>query len=69
MNVNLNVGGFIGALLGAGIALVAVFGMMGDDSDYRRGMGKLVLLGVIGGALAGNYLWGRIRGQSDQDSA
>ncbi len=48
-NVNLNVGGVIGGVLGA----LAAFAM-------PLGTGIVAILAIVGGALAGNYLWARI---------
>lgn len=58
-NIDLNVGGLIGALACAGIAGAILFSTM-DQPDGGRGPYKLLLFALIGGAFAGNYLWGLV---------
>jgi len=55
-NFNINPGGIIGALVCGGIAGAFLF-LNADAASSRRGPGRLVVLAVIGGAVAGNYLW------------
>ena len=57
-NMNLNPGGIVGAL-DCGVA-VGVIAFMALGIDHPRRPAKLAILGVIGGAVAGNVLWGLI---------
>jgi hypothetical protein len=52
--IDLNVGGIFGALVGGG-AVAAILYLA--DAPPRL-MAKVVIFGFIGGALAGNFLWG-----------
>jgi hypothetical protein len=54
-NITLNAGGVIGALLCG--ALVAAYLVMTKDFDKNA---KLIVIGVIAGAFAGNFGWGLI---------
>lgn len=56
MNINLNAGGIVGGLLSCLAAFVGVF-MIADPMD-DHGMYRLVIVALIGGAFAGNFLWG-----------
>ena len=58
-NINLNIGGLIGAIVCGGIAAAIVFSIV-DLNNGKRPQYKLITLGLIGGAFSGNYLWGRI---------
>lgn len=58
-NINLNPGGLIGALAGGGIAAAVIFGNLVDAESLRR-PAKLVVIALIGGAFAGNFLWGLV---------
>lgn len=58
-NIDLNVGGVIGALACGGIAAVVVFSTF-DAMNSGGGPYKLVILALIGGAFAGNFLWGLV---------
>lgn len=58
-NVDLNPGGFIGALVCGGIAAAITFSNF-DVNTAGRGTYRLPILAVIGGAFAGNFLWGVI---------
>lgn len=64
-NINLNAGGIIGALAGGAITAAVVFSMV-DPSKSGRGPYKLVILGLIGGAFAGNFLWGLVFRQPEE---
>ncbi len=68
-NVNLNAGGFLGALAGAGIAFGIVFAV--NDGDFPPLGARALILGLVAGALAGNALWAVIAGKpkpkSDDD--
>jgi len=55
-NVNLNFGGFIGAIAGAGVGALIIYLMGNLDAPAP----KLFVYCIIGGALAGNILWWRI---------
>lgn len=56
-NVNLNVGGAIGAILAIGLLLAFIYS---GDGEAPRKFGKAMMLaGVVGGG-AGNYLWGLV---------
>ena len=55
-NIDLNVGGIIGAIAAGIIVAVVVFSTAGVD-DPDRGQSRLIILGLIGGAFAGNFLW------------
>ncbi|MBX3451217.1 MAG: hypothetical protein KF777_16745 [Planctomycetaceae bacterium] len=58
-NIDLNLGGLIGALACGGIAAAIVFSTL-DTTNSGRGPYKLVIFALIGGALAGNFLWGLV---------
>jgi hypothetical protein len=58
-NIDLNIGGLIGALACGGIAAAIVFSTL-DTTNRDRGPYKLIIFALIGGALAGNFLWGLI---------
>lgn len=60
MNINLNLGGILGGLFGAAASAGIVFGVL--DLPNRRGSAKLVILGVVLGAFAGNFLWSLLAG-------
>ncbi len=68
-NINLNAGGVIGSLACGGIAAVVVFSNV-DPADTGRGPYRLIILALIGGAFAGNFLWGLVfkRGGSTSES-
>ena len=54
MDLNLNLGGFLGAAIGGGTPLAVAI-----TTGVYEGMPiSLVVPGVVAGALAGNYLWG-----------
>jgi hypothetical protein len=56
MNVRLNLGGLLGALVGGGVSLAVVL-----RSGNLEGLAmELVIPGLILGAVAGNFLWGWI---------
>jgi hypothetical protein len=57
-NINLNVGGLIGALALGAVAAAAVFTTM-DAAKGNLGP-KLIIGAVIVGAIAGNFIWGAI---------
>ncbi len=62
-NFNLNPGGIIGGIVGAGIAAAAIFSLLdGVQNEGRAGRGpwKLIAFAAFGGAFAGNFLWGQI---------
>ncbi|QDU58518.1 hypothetical protein [Aeoliella mucimassa] len=59
--MNLNAGGIVGGLAGAAIAIAVLFLAFEPDTSRNRGMGKLVVLGVVAGAAAGNFLWDLVR--------
>jgi hypothetical protein len=56
-NIDLNIGGLIGALACGGIAAGIVFANL-DTTDSDRGPYKLIILALVAGAFAGNFLWG-----------
>lgn len=58
-NINLNVGGVVGAIACGGIAAAVVFTTV-DTTNSGRGPYKLIILAVIGGAFVGNFLWGLV---------
>ena len=62
-NIELNLGGLIGALLGGGIAAAVIFSQV-DASTAGRGDFKA----LIAGAFAGNFLWDKIfkKDQTDE---
>ncbi|HTN77942.1 MAG TPA: hypothetical protein VL096_21975 [Pirellulaceae bacterium] len=56
-NFDLNIGGLLGAVICGvlvGVVLFAVAGVNGEG----RGPYRLIIGAVIGGAIAGNFLWG-----------
>lgn len=64
MNISLNPGGIIGALLSIGVLLVMMFS---GGADAPRRFGKLMLFaGLIGGAV-GNFLWSAIFGKKSHE--
>lgn len=68
-NINLNPGGLIGAVLCGGVAVAVIFGMTEaseiNEGRGGRGVGKLVIIAVVAGAFAGNFLWSAIFPKSD----
>ena len=69
-DMHLNVGGIIGGFVGLGAALAIVF-MLRPKEEVGKGFGKLCIFGIIGGAVAGNFLWGlafRKRENHDEDT-
>ena len=62
-NIELNVGGLIGAIACGGIAALILYLKFASAPELPKNGGpiKSVFLGsVIGGAFAGNFLWERI---------
>ena len=60
VNVDLNIGGFIGAVFGVALGGL-IFYLSYDSADTTsRGQYRLVIYLLIGCALAGNFLWGKI---------
>lgn len=57
--MDLNPGGIIGGLLGGGIVGAIVLPGI-DPNNTSRGVYRLPIFGVIGGAILGNYLWGLV---------
>ena len=55
-NMNLNAGGVVGGLLGAGAGAACLYW----KGDLQGRTGKLIAACVAGGALAGNFLWGLV---------
>ena len=55
-NIDLNIGGLIGALVCGGIAAAIVFSTL-ETTNSGRGPFKLIIFALIGGAFAGNFLW------------
>ena len=66
-NIELNLGGLIGALLGGGIAAAVIFSQV-DASTAGRGDFKAPIIALIAGAFAGNFLWDKIfkKDQTDE---
>jgi hypothetical protein len=58
-NIDLNPGGLIGALACGGITAAVVFSSI-DAADTGRGPYKFIIFALIGGAFAGNFLWGLV---------
>ena len=59
-NINLNVGGLIGALVfGAGSAAI-YFVAVNPEHPAENAPAKLFILALVGGAFAGNFLWERL---------
>jgi hypothetical protein len=58
-NIDLNPGGLIGALAGMGIAAAIVFSSV-DITKTGSWPFKVTILALIGGAFAGNFLWGLV---------
>jgi hypothetical protein len=56
-NIELNVGGVIGALGCGGVAAAVVFSTV-DPATSGRGPFKFCILALIAGAFVGNWLWG-----------
>ncbi len=57
-NIDLNAGGVIGGVIAAGIAAAIIFAVM-DVAGRGKGPYRLIMLALIGGAILGNFLWGR----------
>jgi phosphate/sulfate permease len=55
-DIDLNIGGCIGAITGGGLAVAFICFTM-DTTHPTKIMGSLFLGGVIGGAFAGNVAW------------
>lgn len=62
--MDLNIGGLIGALACGGVAAAIVFSTH-DTADSGRGPYKLIIAALIGGAFAGNFLWGLVSKKPD----
>ncbi|QDT64420.1 hypothetical protein [Calycomorphotria hydatis] len=62
-NVNLNIGGLIGAFVLGGIAVAIAFSVV--DKSSGRGVYRLPLFGLVIGAFAGNFLWSYFFGKDD----
>jgi hypothetical protein len=58
-NIDLNPGGLIGALACAGVYAAIVFSSVDIATSGPRPI-KLIILPLIGGAFAGNFLWGLV---------
>jgi hypothetical protein len=58
-NIDLNIGGLIGALAVGGLAAAVIFTSV-DLTHSGRGPYKLIIFALIGGALAGNFLWQKL---------
>lgn len=58
-NITLNLGGFFGALAGGAVMAFVEFVVLKRHETSSR-TGRLFILGVIGGATAGNFLWAKI---------
>ena len=54
-NINLNLGGLIGALICGGIVAIVVFSDI--DQANKNGSTRMIIPALLGGAFAGNYLW------------
>lgn len=59
-NIDLNAGAVIGALACGGIAAAVIFSNVDQAADTGRGPYKFIVLALIGGAYAGNFLWGLV---------
>ena len=59
-NMDLNPGGFIGALICGGAVGAFLFLTLEGPPENGRRIGKFAIGALIGGAFAGNYLWGII---------
>lgn len=55
-NIELNIGGLIGALACGVIAGIIIFSQI-DLTTSGRGPYKWIIFSLIGGAFAGNFLW------------
>jgi hypothetical protein len=53
MNISLNAGGFIGAF--GGFLIMFVLGWLASSPETG---GRAAVVGLVLGAIAGNYLWG-----------
>lgn len=58
-NIDLNLGGLIGAVAGGAIAGFVYYSYIGNGENERVGP-KLIIVAVIGGAFAGNSLWANV---------
>lgn len=67
-NININPGGFIGAIVCGGIAAALIFSLV-DVANSRRSPFKLIIFAIIGGAVGGNYLWGNLFKKADENLA
>lgn len=61
-NIELNIGGLIGALVLGGIA--GAIGFTAFDTASRR-PAQVLILGVVVGAVAGNFVWGLVFKKSE----
>lgn len=59
MNINLNPGGIIGAIVLGVLGCVIIFSLV-DTTTAGRGVYKLAILPFIVGAFGGNFLWAAI---------
>ena len=58
-NIDLNLGGIVGALVCGGVAAAIIFSSI-DATSSSRAPYKLVIVALIGGAFAGNFVWGLV---------
>lgn len=58
MNISLNAGGIVGALLSGAVMFAFLWRELA--SDEGSGASRAVIMAVIGGAFAGNKIWGKI---------
>lgn len=57
--INLNPGGFLGALLPIAAGVIVVLMGSGTNGEAARLLGRSVIAAVVVGAYVGNFLWGR----------
>ena len=65
-NIDLNPGGLIGALLAGAVAGVLIYSNNDPEGAMRR-PARLIVFAIVGGAFAGNYLWGMLFGKEESD--
>lgn len=63
-NIDLNAGGLIGALACGGITAAVVFATV-NPANAGRASAKFIIVALVGGAFAGNFLWGLVFKKSE----
>jgi len=63
-NFDLNAGGLIGGIAFGGIATAVIF-LTFSTQSHGRSPYRLIIIALLGGAVAGNFLWGKVFKKSE----